>query len=116
MEKTVQRRWQRKCLSNRGKRARHSRSHSAPAVLHSPEKIKRKRWTDCQMKAAMKAVEKGSSIRKAALDHDVPKTTLKDCLSGRVEHGVKPGPRPYLERSEETQLASFIEQCASTLR
>ena len=59
MAKTVQRRWQRKCLSNRKKRARHSRSHSAPAVLYSPEKIKRKRWTDCQMKAAMKAVEKG---------------------------------------------------------
>ena len=57
------------------------------------------------MKAAMKAVEKGSSINKAALDQDVPKTTLKGHLSGRVEHGVKPGRRPYLERSEETQLA-----------
>ena len=67
MEKTVQRCWQRKCLSDRGKQARHSRSHSSPAVLHSPEKIKRKRWTDCQMKAAMKAVETGLSIRKAAL-------------------------------------------------
>ena len=34
------------------------------------------------MKAAMKAVEKGSSINKATLDHDVPRTTLKDRLSG----------------------------------
>ena len=39
----------------------------------------------------MKAVEKGSSIRKAALDHDVPKTALKDHLSGRIEH-VAPDP------------------------
>ena len=49
----------------------------------------------------------------AALDHDVPKTTLKDRLSGHVEQGIKPGLRPYLEHSEETQLPSFIEQCAS---
>ena len=66
------------------------------------------------MKAAIKAVEEGSSsINKAARDHDVPKTTLKDCLNGCVEHGVNPGPKPYLERSEETELASFIEHCAT---
>ena len=66
------------------------------------------------MRAAIKAAEEGSSsISKAALDHGVPKTTLRDRLSGRVEHGVKPGPRPYLEETEEAELASFIEQCAT---
>lgn len=114
MEESVPHRRQRKCVSRRGKIARRKRSSSAPAVLHTPEKKKRKLWSDHQMKAAMRAVEEGlSTINKAALDHDVPKTTLKDRLSGRVVHGVKPGPRPYLERSEETELASFIEHCAS---
>ena len=49
-------RWQRKCTSKRGKKARCKRSLSTPAVLHTPEKPKRKCWTDCQMKAAMEAV------------------------------------------------------------
>ena len=31
-------RWQRKCVSKRGKKARHKRSRSAPAVLRTPEK------------------------------------------------------------------------------
>ena len=62
----------------------------------------------------MKVVEEGSStVNKAALDHGVPKTTLKDWLGGRVQHGVNPGLKPYLDNSEETELASFIEHCAS---
>ena len=31
-------RWQRKCVSKRGKKARHKRSRSVPAVLRTPEK------------------------------------------------------------------------------
>ena len=59
------------------------------------------------MRAAMKAVVEGlSSINKAALDHNVSITTLKDWLSGHVEHGVNPGPRAYLE-NEEAELASL---------
>ena len=50
--------WQRKCVSKRGKKARHKRSRSVPAVLRTPEK-KRKCWTDSQMKAAMEVVGKG---------------------------------------------------------
>ena len=55
-------RWQRKCISKRGKKARRKRSLSAPAVLRNPEKPKRKYWTDCQMKAAMEAVGKKRAI------------------------------------------------------
>ena len=106
-------RWQDKCISKRGKKARHKRSLPAPAVLRTPEKTKRKCWTDCQMKAAMEAVGKGQSLNQASWDHGVPKTTLWDRIHGRIQHSTKPGPKPYLEPSEEIDLVSFIERCAS---
>ena len=65
------------------------------------------------MKAAMEAVGKGEPISQASLNHGVPKTTLGDRIHGRIQHGIKPGLRPYLEQSEEIELVSFIEQCAS---
>ena len=48
------------------------------------------------MKAAIKAVEEGQSISRAAHCHGIPKSTLYDCVSGRVVHGINQGPRPYL--------------------
>ena len=62
------------------------------------------------MKAAMKAEKKDHQayVRPRWSTTYVPITTLNDRLSGRVEHGLKPGPRSYLERSEETELVSFI--------
>lgn len=60
------------------------------------------------MTAAIEAVEYGNSgINRAAMTHGVPKTTLKDRLSGRVEHGSKPGPDPYLNDEEEAELSTF---------
>ena len=74
---------------------------------------KRKQWTNEQMEQAMKAVETRSKINQAALDHGVPPTMLKDRLSGRVQHGVKSGPKQYLSCEEETELATFLKSCAS---
>ena len=42
----------------------------------------------------------------------MPRTTLKDRLSGRVEHGSKSGPAPYLNKHEEEQLVEFLIQIA----
>ena len=82
-----------KCLTKRGRMQRKRRSSSAPAVLKTPEKKKRKKWSDEQMVAAMKSVEKGlSGVNQAALQHGVPKTSLKNRLSGHVVHGTNPGP------------------------
>ena len=64
------------------------------------------------MQAALKAVEEGESISKAARDHGIPKTTLFDRTSGRVAHGTKPGPRPYLNSEEEKELATYLKHCA----
>lgn len=60
----------------------------------------------------MKAVESGSGINQAARDHGVPKTTLKDRVSGKVQHGQKPGPKAYLSSSEERELGTFLKECA----
>ena len=54
---------------------------------------KRKLWTNEQMEAAMLSAGKGTmSANKAADLHGVPRSTLKDRLSGRVVHGTNPGP------------------------
>ena len=95
-----------------GRRIR-SRSKSAPASLciTSNRPSKRKTWTDEQMLAAMKAVEEGHPINQAARDHGIPKTTLKDRISGRVTHGSNPGPKQYLTSSEEKELGDFLKNC-----
>ena len=51
-------------------------------------------------------------MSKAARDHDVPKTTLDDCVSGRVTHGTKPGPRLYLTSEEEQEIGTYLMHCA----
>ena len=75
--------------------------------------VKRKQWTNEQMVAAMKAVEDGGSVRGAAREHGVPYSTLKDRVSGRIEHGTRPGPKPYLNAEEENELGQFLKNCAS---
>ena len=72
------------------------RSRSAPAVLKTPTKpAKRKQWSNESMEAALEAVKKGLPVRKAATQFGVPRTTLQDRVNGKVEHGKKPGPKPY---------------------
>ena len=55
------------------------------------------------MRLAIEAVQSRQNI--AAREFNVPATTLKDRLSGRVEHGSKPGPAPYLTEDEGAELA-----------
>ena len=84
-----------------GRLRRHSKS-APPALLGQSNK--RKLWTNEQMLAALKAVEEGQPINQAACDHGIPKTILKDRVSGRVTHGTNPGPTPYLSTVEEDEL------------
>ena len=104
-------------MARRGKRRKlHllQRSRSAPAVFfrHSPVK-RRKQWTNIQMEKAMEAVKTGTGINRATMECGVPRTTLKDRMSGHVEHGINPGPLPYLNKEEEKELAVFLKKCAS---
>ena len=74
---------------------------------------KRKLWSEEQMVAALDAVvKKGMSGNQAADSNGIPRSTLKDRLSGRVLHGVNPGPKPYLSNDEEDELASHLLKAA----
>ena len=61
---------------------------------------------------AIEAVKKGCSIKRAAEEHGVPRSTLHDRITGRIIHGKKPGPEPYLNKEEEKDLANFVEVVA----
>ena len=45
-------------------------------------------------------------VNQAADQYAVPRSTLKDRVSGR--HGNKSGPEPYLSYEEEKELASNL--------
>lgn len=83
------------------------RSKSAPPRIHM-RPTKHKQWTDEQMTSALAAASKGMSANKAATVCGIPKSTLKDRLSGRVVHGRNRGPRPYLDPNEEKELTDFL--------
>ena len=78
----------------------------------SPRK-RRKLWDNQSMVMAIEAVKEGRmGVNHAAKEHGVPRTTLKDRLSGRVEHGKKPGPIPYFNSNEEDELATFLKEAS----
>ena len=65
------------------------------------------------MQQAMDVVRDGScTIREAAVMYEVPKPTLGDRISGRVQMGAKSGPPTYLTPHEERQLVDFLIGCA----
>ena len=69
-------------------------------------------WTNESMNNAMFACEKGKSLRRAADMYGVPKSTLHDHISGKVQLGSKPGRDPYLSICEEEEVVSFLVQTA----
>ena len=97
-------------VSNRTMNSREPNSIATPAVKKSPLKppTKRKQWNKLSMIAAVQEVENGMSTLAAARKHGVPRSTLHDRVTGRVKHGVNPGPAPYLSANEEKQLFDFL--------
>ena len=100
-------------MPRRGVRKHLTKRKAKPVDDRSPPVsrpfTKRLQWSNQQMESAMKAVQAGSGINQAARDHGVPCSTLKDRISGKVEHGQKPGPQSYLE---EHELGVFLKECA----
>ena len=70
--------------------------------------IQWKQWTDSEMLAAIEDVKQGMLCNHAAYTHGVPRSTLKDRISGRVIHGKNPGPAHYLSSEEEALLADYL--------
>ena len=82
-----------------------SRQQHCSSTKVSNRSAVRKQWSDVQMEAALESVIKdGLSQNQAADLHGVPRSTLKDRLSGRVVHGINPGPQSYLSSSEELEF------------
>ena len=67
-----------------------------------------KRWDPDTLSRACKAVSDGMSIRRAAEEFNVPRSTLHDHITGKVLAGNKSGSRAYLTHDEEEELVSFL--------
>jgi len=62
------------------------------------------------MEETMKAVIEGNNfIRMAARVYEVPRTTLQDRITEKNFHRTKPRPTPYLNKTEENELAEFLQ-------
>ena len=73
-----------------------------------------KGWREDNMVRAVDSVlKKGTSIRKAAKEYDIPKSTIADRISGHVLMGAVSGPNRYLNAQEEEELVHFLLECAS---
>ena len=95
-------------------RKRHHSSSAAPValILSSHGSRKCKTWLKECKEAAIKAVYEGQTNSGAAHDHGVLKSVLFDRISGKVNHGTNPGPRPYLDHEEEKELSLYLNHCA----
>jgi len=69
-------------------------------------------WDNVSMIKAISAVENGMTVRRASECFGVPKSSLHDRISGKVQHGKRPGPISYLTVEEESELANFLIRCA----
>ena len=81
------------------------RTTDMPARKHEPFKRK---WTDEVMKAAVASVLSGQlSYRQAALQYDIPRSTIRDHASGKSQPGIRRGQQPILKLEEEEALVEW---------
>ena len=75
---------------------------------------KYKTWKQQHFSRAVEAVKEGKlTVRRSALEFDIPRSTLHDHVSGRVVVGGQCGPEKYLSDEEEDELEAFLVGCAS---
>ena len=105
-------------MARRRKRLSNKENKPPKSKRTSPFKRRKLRlWTNESMVRAMEAIKSGKmGCNRAALDskleYGVPRTTLKDRLSGRVVHGSNIGSPPYLTKEEEKELVDFLIKCS----
>lgn len=80
-----------------------SRSH-----LDKFGRKKKKKWTDEAMERALIEVKSGRcTVRQAAKEFGVPKSSLGDRVSGRVTPGSRSGPAQLIPSADEELLVEF---------
>jgi len=87
-----------------------------PLLLPQPTSrpSKYKAWSDASLHEAVTAVQQQKlSIRRAAMEFEIPKSTIHDRISGKVPFGSTSGPERYLTDQEECELVNFLTGCAS---
>ena len=75
---------------------------NAPQCSTNKRQKSRKQWSGQSLLAAQEAVRQGMSVNRTAAVHGVATTInliiMIDTQSGRVKHGTKLGPIPYLDQ------------------
>jgi hypothetical protein len=64
-------------------------------------------WADHQLKAAMAAIDQGCPVQTAALDYEIPRSTLRCHVMGQ-SLSRKRGRKPVLSTVEEEKLVKYI--------
>lgn len=89
----------------------HASTSGAPTKQRG---VGRRGWSEESMEGALKEVSEGAlTIRRAALQYHVPKSTLHDRIVGKVIPGAKVGAPRYLDDEEELELVEFLLGAAS---
>lgn len=52
------------------------------------------------------------SVRKASMEYSVPKTTIHDHVSGKIEPGAKPGKPPAIPNEIEAKVVKSALEAA----
>lgn len=74
---------------------------------------KHKSYSDDDMLAAYHDVRKGMSVRRAAVIHNVPHSTLWDRVSNRVHLTAKDGAKSKLSHKDEKKLIEYAQDRAN---
>lgn len=80
----------------------------------STKRGKTLKWSEADMISAINHIksEPSASVRKAALLFNVPRSTLRDRLSGKIAVGAKPGRKPLLNVTLEQKLIDYASNRA----
>lgn len=70
-------------------------------------------YTGETLKNAMTEIKNGSSVMAVSKKYNIPRTTLRDKISGRYSEGAKPGPSTILTYQEEILLVKWTKKLAS---
>ena len=70
----------------------------------------RAQWTDEALKEAIQAIDDGYTIEEASIHYSIPKTSLRDHISGKIIISRKMGPAPTLTKEEEVALIHYLEE------